>query len=88
MMQEGSEPNCETAYCSIPTFDTSVQHCVACKVFLAYKCLGTLFTFVWLGSLVNILDVHNEAGPTIEGLAAVLARVAVLSCSSNNDYDY
>lgn len=74
-----------TVHCSIPTFDPSVQHCVARKVFFAHECLGTLFTFVWLGSLVNILDVHDEPRPTVERLATVLACIAVLSCRSNSD---
>lgn len=65
------------------TFDPSMQHCVASEVFLAHKSLGTLFAFVWLGSLVNILDVHDEAGPTIESLATVLTCIAILSCSNN-----
>lgn len=85
VMQEGSEPDCTIVHCSIPTFDPSVQHCMAREVFFAYECLGTLFTFIWLGSLMNILDVHNQARPTIERLAAVLACIAVLSCRSNND---
>jgi hypothetical protein len=60
-----------------------MQHCVACKVFLAHEGLGTLFTFVWLGSLVNVFDMHDEAGTTIESLATVLACIAILSCSNN-----
>lgn len=80
-----SEPDCKTVRCSIPTFDPSVQHCMACKVFFAHECLGALFTFIWLGSLMNILDVHNEAGPTVERLATVLACIAVLACRSNSD---
>lgn len=80
-----SETDCETVCCSIPTFDPSVQHCMARKVFFAHECLGALFTFIWLGSLMNIFDVHNEAGPTVERLATVLACIAVLSCRSNSD---
>jgi len=80
-----SEPECETLRCSIPTFDPSVQHRMARKVFFAHECLGTLFTFIWLGSLMNILHVHNEAGPTVERLATVLTCIAVLSCRSNSD---
>jgi hypothetical protein len=68
-----------------PTFDPSVQYCMTCKVFLAHKGLGTLFTFVWLGSLMNVLDMHDEAGATIESLATVLTCIAVLSCSNNNN---
>jgi len=75
-----SEPDCETVHCSIPTFDPSVQHCMACKVFFAHECFGALFTFIWLRSLMNILDVHNEAGPTVERLATVLTCIAILSC--------
>lgn len=56
-----SEPDCETVRCNIPTFDPSVQHCMAGKVFFAHECLGAPITFIWLGSLMNILDVHNEA---------------------------
>ena len=82
-----SEPDRDTVCCSIPTFDPSVQHRMARKVFFAHECLGALFTFIWLGSLVNILDVHNEAGPTVECLAAVLACIAVLSCRNNSDYE-
>lgn len=66
-----------------PTLDPSVQHCMTRKVFLAHKRLGTLFTFIWLGSLMNIFDVHNEAGPAIESFAAVLACIAVFSCRNS-----
>lgn len=84
LMQEAQNLT-ETVRCSIPTFDPSVQHCMARKIFFAHECLGALFTFIWLGSLMNILDVHNEAGSTVERLATVLACIAVLSCRSNSD---